>query len=175
MAVLRVGNAPCSWGMLEFEGAKGEQIGFARMLDELAATGYTGTELGDWGFMPTEPEVLGRELKSRGLTMLGAFVPVALKDPAAHAAGVEHALRVARLLAAIATEPRPYLVLADNNGTVAERTRNAGRVTAGMGLGPEEWRVFAAGAEPGGPNRSRRDRIAHRLSPSLRRLCRNAG
>src|SRR5271157_1549741 len=73
MAILRVGNAPCSWGTLEFEGAKGEPIGFARMLDELAATGYTGTELGDWGYMPTDPEVLRHELQSRGLAMLGAF------------------------------------------------------------------------------------------------------
>ena len=146
MGSLRVGNAPCSWGTLEFEGAKGEQIGFARMLDELAATGYTGTELGDWGYMPTDPEALRSELQSRGLTMLGAFVPVALKDPAAHPAGVEHALRVARLLAAVATEPAPYLVLADNNGTVPERTRNAGRITPQMGLSTEEWRVFAAGA-----------------------------
>src|ERR1051326_1123567 len=146
MSLLRVGNAPCSWGTLEFEGAKGEQIGYARMLDELAATGYTGTELGDWGYMPTDPEVLARELKHRGLTMLGAFVPVALKDPSAHATGVENAVRVARLLAAVATEPKPYLVLADDNGTVAERTRNAGRITPAMGLRPEEWQIFAAGA-----------------------------
>ncbi len=146
MAILRVGNAPCSWGTLEFEGAKGEQIGYARMLDELAATGYTGTELGDWGYMPTDPSALGRELQSRGLAMLGAFVPVALKDPAAHQPGVENALRVARLLAAVATDPKPYLVLADNNGSVEERTRNAGRITPAMGLTPAQWQVFADGA-----------------------------
>ena len=51
------------------------------MLDELAATGYIGTELGDWGYMPTDPDALTRELARRGLTMLGAFVPVALKHP----------------------------------------------------------------------------------------------
>ena len=33
MAKLMVGNAPCSWGTLEFEEAKGEQIQFGRMLD----------------------------------------------------------------------------------------------------------------------------------------------
>ena len=53
-----IGNAPCSWGTLEFEGTRGEQIGFGRMLDELAETGYTGTELGDWGYMPTDPAAL---------------------------------------------------------------------------------------------------------------------
>jgi inosose dehydratase len=41
-----VGNAPCSWGTLEFDEAKGEQIQFGRMLDELVEAGYTGTELG---------------------------------------------------------------------------------------------------------------------------------
>ena len=80
MAILRVGNAPCSWGTLEFEEAKGEQIGYGRMLDELAECGYTGTELGDWGYMPTEPAALRAELDKRQLVMLGAFVPVAMKN-----------------------------------------------------------------------------------------------
>ncbi len=147
MELIRVGNAPCSWGTLEFEQARGEQIAFDRMLDELVQTGYTGTELGDWGYMPTDPSALSSELRKRGVTMLGAFVPVALKDSSAHAPGIEVALRTARLLAAVATDPAPFLVLADNNGSVPERTRNAGRVTSNMGLTPAEWRTFATGAE----------------------------
>src|SRR5215510_11415422 len=107
MPRLRVGNAPCSWGTLEFEEARGEQIGFSRMLDELAETGYTGTELGDWGYMPTDPPLLRAELERRGLVMLGAFVPVALKEEAAHAAGVANAVKTARLLAAVASDPKP--------------------------------------------------------------------
>ena len=145
--VLRVGNAPCSWGTLEFEGTKGEEIPFSRMLDELAEAGYTGTELGDWGYMPTDPTVLKAELDKRKLVMLGAFVPVALKDESAHEAGIANAVQTARLLAAVAAEdPKPYLVLADNNGNIPERTKNAGRVTPGMGLTDSEWRVFADGA-----------------------------
>jgi inosose dehydratase len=132
--------------MLEFEEAKGEQIPYSRMLDELVETGYTGTELGDWGYMPTDPELLRAELTKRGLVMLGAFVPVALKDPAAHGPGVANALKTARLLAAVATDPKPFLVLADNNGSVPERTRNAGRITAELGLSPAEWKTFAEGA-----------------------------
>ena len=147
MAKLLVGNAPCSWGTLEFEAAKGEQIQFDRMLDELAETGYSGTELGDWGYMPTDPAVLRAELDGRGLVMLGAFVPVALKDASAHAAGIANAVKTARLLAAVAATPAPYLVLADNNGSVPERTRLAGRVTPEAGLSPAEWKVFAAGAD----------------------------
>ena len=83
-----VGNAPCSWGTLEFEATGGETVDYRRMLDELAQTGYTGTELGDWGYMPTDPEVLRGELSQRGLVMLGAFVPVALKNAAALTEGM---------------------------------------------------------------------------------------
>ena len=147
MRKLLVGNAPCSWGTLEFEAVKGEQISFNRMLDELAETGYTGTELGDWGYMPTDPSLLSAELTRRNLAMLGAFVPVAMKYPAAHAAGIANAVKTARLLAAVATTPAPYLVLADNNGTEPDRTRLAGRVTAESGLSPAEWKIFAGGAD----------------------------
>src|SRR3974390_1791828 len=103
MKKLLVGNAPCSWGTLEHQDTS-QQVPFDRMLDELVETGYTGTELGDWGYMPTDAAELARELKKRGVAMLGAFVPVALKDSAAHDEGVARALRVARLLAAVATD-----------------------------------------------------------------------
>jgi inosose dehydratase len=117
------------------------------MLDELAETGYTGTELGDWGYMPTDPEVLRAELDKRGLVMLGAFVPVALKDPTAHEGGIANAVKTARLLAATAGTPAPYLVLADDNGKDPERTSLAGRVTPEAELSPAEWRIFARGAD----------------------------
>ena len=150
MNPIRVGNAPCSWGSLEFEGMEGKAIGYAQMLDELKATGYTGTELGDWGYMPTDPTRLHEELHRRGLDLVGAFVPVALKNAGAHAAGETKVLQVAGLLAAVHDRAKfdvpPFLVLADENGTVPERTNNAGRVTAGMGLSDAEWAVYAQGA-----------------------------
>jgi inosose dehydratase len=146
MKTLRVGNAPCSWGTLEFEEAKGEQIPFSRMLDELVETGYTGTELGDWGYMPTDPPALSAELKKRGLVMLGAFVPVALRHQACHEAGVANAVKTARLLAAVGTDPKPYLVLADNNGSDDARTRNAGRIIPNMSLSGPDRKTFGQGA-----------------------------
>ena len=148
-STIHVGNAPCSWGTLEFEGMEDQRIGYEQMLDELVETGYTGTELGDWGFMPTEPDVLHTELKKRNLVMTGAFVPVALKNPDAHAPGEASALRTARLLAAVASDTvPPFLVLADDNGQVDPvRTQNAGRVTSELGLSESEWGTFAHGAE----------------------------
>ncbi|HLZ60612.1 MAG TPA: TIM barrel protein [Ktedonosporobacter sp.] len=172
MTAIRIANAPCSWGTLEFAGMSGERITYEQMLDELRDTGYVGSELGDWGFMPTEPVALKEELAKRSLTMVGAFVPVALKYEEEHGNGAEQALQVARLLAAVepplrgpevipvgrattlgsATESqesdqRPFVILADANGTDPVRTRNAGRVTAEMGLNKQEWEIFARGAE----------------------------
>ncbi len=143
MSRIRVANAPCSWGVLEFD-LDGQASGGERVLSEMAATGFVGTELGDWGFLPTEPPALKTMLDRHGLGMVGAFVPVALRDPAAHEPGAEAAVKVARLLAAVAEAP--FVVLADDNGKVPERTANAGRIKPAQGLSDAEWTVFAAGA-----------------------------
>jgi inosose dehydratase len=143
--MIKVANAPCSWGVLEFE-LEGETAGYEQVLKEMVETGYQGTELGDWGFMPTDPDRLRQEIHARGLTLLGAFVPVMLKDPEAHAAGVDVAVRTARLLAAVEGD-LPFIVLADDNGKIPERTRNAGRVLPAHGLNESEWKIFAEGAE----------------------------
>src|SRR5690348_7954787 len=103
MTAIKIANAPCSWGVLEFD-LPGEALGFAQVLDEIRDTGYTGTELGDWGFMPSEPSELRDELDKRGLDMVGAFVQVAFSDPQSHAKGVETAVRTAKLLAAVQGE-----------------------------------------------------------------------
>ncbi len=175
MAHMRIGNAPCSWGVLEFD-LEGEAAGCTQVLNEMAETGYLGTELGDWGFMPTDPGALAAELMQRGLTLLGAFVPVALKDPASHAPGVEAALKVASLLRATAdrttgydaTAWRPFLVLADNNGSDPVRTRNAGPRHRGDGADRRRVAGLRSRRRTGGPRGLHRDRAAHRVPPPLR-------
>lgn len=143
--MMKIANAPCSWGALEFD-LDGAAPGYVQVLNEIVETGYAGTELGDWGFMPTDPQKLAEEIHSRGLTLLGAFVPVLLKSADCHAAGEEVAVRTARLLAG-AEGDLPFIVLADENGKIEERTKNAGRVTPEMGLSDAEWQVFAEGAQ----------------------------
>lgn len=121
---------------------------YERVLDEMAEAGYVGTELGDWGFMPSDAEVLVPELERRGLAMVGALVPLALADRANHREGVETALRTARLLATCAKEEvsgGPFVVLADANGADQVRTQFAGRIRPEHGLSEEGWDNFAAG------------------------------
>ena len=142
--MIRIANAPCSWGALEFD-LDGTAPGFAQVLDEIQETGYVGSELGDWGFMPTDPHNLKSEIRKRGLTIPGAFVPVLLKDRARHKAGIDVALKTAALLRDSGNSDA-FIVLADENGTIPVRTKSAGRVTPEMGLRSDEWKVFSEGA-----------------------------
>jgi inosose dehydratase len=141
--VIRVANAPCSWGVLEFD--VGAPATWDRVLDEIAGTGYAGTELGDWGFMPSDPARLRHELDRRGLELLGAFAPAALWRDQALDAALETALRTARLLAAV-SRGAPVIVLSDENASVPLRAERAGRIRPEDGMNPSQWERFADGA-----------------------------
>jgi len=156
--MIQIANAPCSWGALEFE-LEGESLGYRQVLDEMVETGYAGTELGDWGFMPDTPQALKPVLVDMGLELLGAFVPVALAKSEAHKAGIELALKTAGLMYD-AGFPDAFIVLADENGSEEERTKNAGRITPALGLNEEQWNTFASGA--GQVARAVRDRYGMR-------------
>ncbi|HEX9680161.1 MAG TPA: hypothetical protein VGA32_01810, partial [Anaerolineales bacterium] len=93
--MIRIANAPVSWGVIEK--VAGERSTYAEVIDEIAQTGYAGTELGDWGFMPTDPDQLGRELEERRLELVGSWVGVAYADQTAHADGERRAVQAARL------------------------------------------------------------------------------
>lgn len=144
---IQVANAPCSWGSLEFEDvSEDEEIGYQQMLDELVSTGYTGTELGDWGYMPTDPGALRAELEEREITMVGAFVPVDFRDLDAHEDGEARALRVARLIDAVSDDRQPFVILADDNGTDPIRTQKAGRISSDDQMDDTTWETFTTGA-----------------------------
>jgi len=141
---IKIANAPCSWGALEFdlEAAAPDHL---QVLREIGETGYEGTELGDWGFMPTDPMALRDVVGRYQLELVGAFVPVPLARKDAHGHGVADALRVAGLMAE-AGYTDAFVVLADDNGTVAQRTAHAGRIAEAMGLDASGWDTFARGA-----------------------------
>jgi inosose dehydratase len=146
---MRIANAPCSWGVMK--GFEGEEPfpDCGRVLDEIAQAGYDGTELGDWGFMPTDPEALKPELERRALRMVGALVPLSLADAATHESGLVIALRAARLLAGCADavgEYGPFVILADDNGANDLRTQCAGRIAGHHGMSGQQWRSFTDGA-----------------------------
>ena len=129
-------TAPVSWGVNDYPDESWTQP-YETILDEIAACGYTGTELGPFGYFPTDPDVLRPVLERRGLKMLSSFVPVALADAGAAAKVIEHIRQVGALLAAMGA---PCIVLADEQSPARERI--AGRVPAdgSCGLTPGQWR-----------------------------------
>jgi len=142
-AKIRVGNAPCSWGVIE--NVEGERGGYARVLDEIHETGYQGTELGDWGFMPTDSNTLRQELAARDLDLLASWVSVYLHDPSRLAESEAVAVRTARQLAEVGG-PHDLIVLGNDPYTDPIRTKNAGRITSQQGMSDAQWERFAAGA-----------------------------
>jgi inosose dehydratase len=143
--VIRIANAPCSWGILEFD-TPAARFDASQVLSEISATGYAGTELGDWGFLPTDPEALASAVHGRGLTLVAAFVPAALSSASGLDAAVHSATRTARLLAEAAGFDA-VIVLSDDNGRVPLRTQRAGRIRPEDGLSPSEWDAFAERAQ----------------------------
>lgn len=142
---MKIANAPCSWGVLEF-GLDGQTDHFTKVLDEMSETGYRGTELGDWGFMPTDPNELVNELQQRDLNLVGAFVPVNFIDENCHKEGAENAIKIATLLRDTDSE-NARIVLSDDNGKNKSRTSKAGRIKPEDGLSATEMKRFAKGVE----------------------------
>lgn len=137
---IHLANAPVSWGIYEFDGVE-PKFPYTQVLDEIVETGYTGLELGPWGYLPTDPEVLRGELSKRNLRLLSSFVPINFADEAAHEAGEAHALQVGRLLQ---SQGAVCIVLADDNGSAPELVQQAGR-RHGCVLSRDQWDVYAKG------------------------------
>lgn len=137
----RVGNAPVSWAVYE---AHLPNPPFATVLDAIAAAGYEGTELGPYGYLPTVPEDLAKELDSRHLTLGSSFVPVALENEAAREAVIAHALKVSELLARFGVKE---LIVADDEDS--RRAAHAGRIPkdGSLGWSAAEWKTAIATLE----------------------------
>lgn len=131
----RIGNAPVSWAVYE---AHLPNPPFETVLDAIAASGYDGTELGPYGYLPTSKEALARELDARGLQLGSSFVPVPLEDPGAREAVIAHSLKVASLLAQFGVKE---LIVADDEDS--RRTADAGRIPTdgSKGWSASEWKT----------------------------------
>lgn len=114
-----IGNAPTSWGIeQDVEPAHGASL----FLDQVTEAGYQGTELGPYGYLPTEPTVLRAELDRRGLRLTAGYVMDAFHDPGRTEALARQAERVCRLLED-ADASRLVLIA----GLAPERVATAGR------------------------------------------------
>ena len=133
-------SAPVSWGIQDDPGPAWEQP-YDHILEEILSAGYTGTELGPYGYFPTNPAVLNKTLQRLHLTLLSSFVPVPIADPSGGGPVIEHVRKVGGLLAAAGAK---LLVLSDRQ--TPERRRIAGRVPVdgSKSLKDSQWKQAAA-------------------------------
>jgi inosose dehydratase len=71
----RTGGAPISWGVCEAPGW-GHELPADLVLSEMRELGLRATELGPTGYLGTEPADIRARLDSRGLRLIGGFLPV---------------------------------------------------------------------------------------------------
>lgn len=141
--MIKIANAPCSWGVIE--NTAGERKTYLDVLREMSAAGYEGTELGDWGFMPTDPSELITQLEAHNLQLIGSWVTVRLYDADYHKAGIAQAIITAELLANVGNSDC-LIIIGDDHSTVPERHDKTGRITPKMGLDQAGWVTYADGA-----------------------------
>ena len=133
---LRLGTAPDSWGVWHPDDPR--QVDWTRYLDEASRAGYTRTELGPYGYLPTDPARLRDELERRGLTLTGGTI-----IPALHrgAAALDDARRAAADEAATLVPLGARFVVVLPDGFTDEN----GRVTSSTVLSPAEWDALTGG------------------------------
>jgi inosose dehydratase len=136
---IKIATGPVSWGVLMKDTPNVPP--WPQVLDEMQTAGYTGTELGPYGYLPLDTERLREELGKRGLTLCSAFTIVNLLDPQARAQEYEEAIITARFLSQMGCE---WIVLSDGLFVVENRVQRAGRIRPEDGLNGEQWKQFVA-------------------------------
>ncbi|MEL7274488.1 MAG: TIM barrel protein [Pseudomonadota bacterium] len=132
---IRVGNAPCSWGV-EFAGDP-RNPPWQTVLKECAEAGYKGIELGPVGFMPEDAVELGEALSKHDLKLIGGVVFRPFHDPAQWDDVMDGAVRTCKALKAHGAQ---HLVLIDSISP--RRAPTAGRPNEAEQMDGPEWAAF---------------------------------
>ena len=109
---ITIGSAPDSWGV--WFPSDPQQTPWDRFMDEIVEAGYEWTELGPYGYLPTDLPTLRRELSSRGLKVTGTFAMANVEEPSLWGELERQVLGAGERLAALDAK---YLVLIDDTYT----------------------------------------------------------
>jgi inosose dehydratase len=134
---IKIGNAPCSWG-IEFASGPGYPA-WDKVLDECKAAGYNGIELGPIGYMPEDPAILGEALAQRELEIMAGVVFRAFHDPQKWDDVRQASVRTCKALVAHGAK---FLVLIDSISP--RRAPTAGRPGEAVQMDKAEWSGFAS-------------------------------
>lgn len=131
---IQIATAPVSWGVLMKDTPN--VLPYNVVLDQIKEAGYSGTELGPYGYLPFDIPKLRDELDSRGLKLISAFTIFNFLQGEKDERVYREALETAHVLAAMGCE---YMVLSDTLFVVENRARRAGRVRRADSLRAVDW------------------------------------
>ncbi|TFH85674.1 AP endonuclease [Billgrantia azerbaijanica] len=140
---LHIASAPCCWGVDDVNNP--HLPPWQKVLDEAAEAGYQGLELGPYGYLPLDREVLGQALDERGLTVVAGTIFDDLVAPANLDSLIRQTHEICGFLTQLPAQPgepgqrfpAPYLVLIDH--VHAERSRYAGHSDQAPRLDAAQW------------------------------------
>ena len=133
--MIKIGNAPCSWGVEFAEDARNPT--WQTVLQENADAGYKGIELGPVGFMPEDAAVLGEELAKHDQTLIGGVVFRPFHDADQWDDVMDGSVRTCKALVAHGAQ---HLVLIDSISP--RRAPTAGRADEAEQMDKAEWTAF---------------------------------
>lgn len=133
--MIKIGNAPCSWGVEFADDARNPA--WRKVLQENAAAGYTGIELGPIGYMPEDPAILSEALGEFNQTLIGGVIFRAFHDPNAWDDVMDASIRTCKALKAHGAQK---LVLIDSISP--RRAPTAGRADEAEQMDTAEWTAF---------------------------------
>lgn len=120
---INIATAPVSWGVLMKDTPNVPPYG--QVLDQIKEAGYTGTELGPYGYLPLDIPKLKDELESRGLTLISAFTIYNMVEGKKDTQVYDEAVTTAKVLSALGCD---YIVLSDALFVDDNRAKRAGRI-----------------------------------------------
>ncbi|WP_273285767.1 TIM barrel protein [Reinekea forsetii] len=132
---IRIGNAPCSWGVEFADDPRNPP--WQQVLQDCAAAGYRGIELGPVGYLPEDRAQLDDALQKEDLTLTAGVVFQPFHDANGFAEVFDTAERTAK---ALASQGAQHLVLIDSIS--ARRAPTAGRPSEAEQLSSSEWQGF---------------------------------
>ncbi|WP_375256411.1 TIM barrel protein [Yoonia sp.] len=133
--MIKIGNAPCSWG-IEFASDPAYPT-WQSVLSQCAGAGYKGIELGPIGYMPEDPAILSDELAKNDLSIIGGVVFRPFHDAAKWDEVMDASVRTCKALVAHGAQ---HLVLIDSIS--ARRAPTAGRADEAEQMDTAEWTAF---------------------------------
>ncbi|NCC64836.1 MAG: AP endonuclease [Spirochaetia bacterium] len=137
MGTLRLGTAPCCWGIEHSE--KADNPPWQLVLREAALTGAKGLELGPYGYFPTQAVQLQQELVSNDITLTAGTLYEDFSITADLPYLLEKTRKICSLLVAVQQE-RCHLVVID--AVKKERNATAGQSALAKRLPRREWAVL---------------------------------